>query len=213
MARAKHAHLPALAHDLLHLSDRFGMVHAIGAEADVASPVTKLHRRTTPVPLRVSKIPSSRPSCPRAGRRTGTYGYLASNKHGMGRQSAGWSKNWHLWVPCLEQAWYGPAARSLRASARVNVGSRGSLSLGACSSASGTWRAGLHCVPGRMMIAWAHLFGGSGRRTNTVIAPRFAPTLFVCSSTYRMTIRRRGTSFVDCGMSGRGSGDVHCLRK
>ena len=26
--------------------------------------------------------------------------------------SAGWSKNWHLWVPCLEQAWYGPAARS-----------------------------------------------------------------------------------------------------
>jgi len=32
-----------------------------------------------------------------------------------------------------------------------------------------------------MMIAWARLFGGSGRRTNTVIAPRFAPTLFVCS--------------------------------
>src|SRR5258708_30247239 len=82
MARAKHAHLPALAHDLLHLADRFGMVHAIGAEANVAGPVTKLHRRTTPVPLRVSKIPSSRPSCPRAG----------------------WSKNWHLWVPCLEQA-------------------------------------------------------------------------------------------------------------
>jgi hypothetical protein len=166
------------------------MVHAIGAEADVAGPVTKLHRRTTPVPLRVSKIPSSRPSCPRAGRRTGTYG-----------------------VPCLKEAWYGPAARSLRASARVNVGSRGSLSLGACSSASGTWRAGLNCVPGRMMIAWARLFGGSGRRTNTVIAPRFAPTLFVCSSTYRMTIRRRGTCFVDCGMSAsRGSGDVHCLR-
>jgi len=47
----------------------------------------------------------------------------------------------------------------------------------------------------------ARLFGGSGRRTNTVIAPGFAPTLSVCSSTYRMTIRRRGTSFVDCGMS------------
>src|SRR4030081_1284626 len=90
----------------------FGMVHAIGAKADVAGPVTKLHRRTTPVPLRVSKIPSWRPSCPRAGRRTGTYGYLVSNKHGMG-----------------------PQPRSLRACARVNVGSRGSLSLGACSSA------------------------------------------------------------------------------
>jgi len=87
------------------------------------------------------------------------------------------------------------------ASARVNVGSRGSLSLSACSSASGTWQAGLNCVPGRMMIVWARLYGASGRRTNTVIAPRFAPTLFVCSSTYRMTIRRRGTSFVDCGMS------------
>src|SRR6266849_4597931 len=86
MARAKHAHLPAVAHDLLHLADRFGMVHAIGAEAGVTGPVTKLHRRTTPVPLRVSKIPSSRPSCPRAGRRTGTCGYLVSNKHGMGRQ-------------------------------------------------------------------------------------------------------------------------------
>src|ERR1700680_2987091 len=84
MARAKHAHLPALAHDLLHLADRFGMVHAIGAEAHVAGPVTKLHRRTTPVPLLVSEIPSSRPSCPRAGRRTGTYRYLVSNKHGMG---------------------------------------------------------------------------------------------------------------------------------
>src|ERR1700694_656768 len=83
MARAKHAHLRALAHDLLNLADRFGMVHTIGAEADVAAQVMNLHRRTTPAPLRVSKIPSSRPSCPRAGRRTGTYGYLVSNKHGM----------------------------------------------------------------------------------------------------------------------------------
>src|SRR5579859_3955164 len=93
MARAKHAHLPAVAHDLLHLADRFGMVHAIGAEADIAGPVTKLHRRTTPVPLRVSKIPSLRPSGPRAGRRTGTYGYLVSNKHGMGQQHTGSAGN------------------------------------------------------------------------------------------------------------------------
>src|ERR1700736_5407034 len=90
MARAKHAHLPAVAHDLLHLPDRLGMVHAIGAEADVAGPVTKLHCRRTPVLLRVSKIPSSRPSCPRAGRRSATYGYFAANKHGRGGQPALW---------------------------------------------------------------------------------------------------------------------------
>src|ERR1700737_1373508 len=124
MARAKHAHLPTVAHDLLRLADRFGMVHAIGAEADVAGPVTKLHRRTTPVPLRVLKIPSSRPSCPPARRRTGTYGYLVSNQHGMGRPPPFWG-----------------------AGARVNVGSHGSLSRGAGSSASGTWRGGLNCVP------------------------------------------------------------------
>src|SRR5215471_9900585 len=45
MARAKYSHLLTVANDLLHLSDRFGMVHPIGAETDVAGPVTKLHRR------------------------------------------------------------------------------------------------------------------------------------------------------------------------
>src|ERR1700681_2684560 len=98
MARAKHAHLPARAHDLLHLADRFGMVHAIGAEADVAGPVTKLHRRTTPVPLHVSKIPSSRPSCPRAGRRTGTYGYLS-------RTSMVWADSPLFEGQCSGQRW------------------------------------------------------------------------------------------------------------
>ena len=70
-----------------------------------------------------------------------------------------------------------------------------------CTSASGTWRAGLNCVPGRMMTAWACTSDGYERRSNTVIAPRFAPGHSVCLSTCRKTIRRRGTCSVDCGMS------------
>src|SRR5215469_4035375 len=48
MARTEHPHLPAVAHDLLHLADRLGVVHPIRAEANVAGPVTKLHRRVLP---------------------------------------------------------------------------------------------------------------------------------------------------------------------